>query len=491
MLVELAAATLARDDNRVTYARFEVDGHEETWSIRSQGFRQWLGRSLYEQCGKAAYTDAMKTALDLIEAKAMHEGQQVRVGVRVIEHDGAIYLDLCDGKRRVVQITRSGSRVLDKYPVWFRRSPGMLSLPVPTPGGNISELRPFLNVKGDGDFALIIGWLLAALGPAGPCPILNVCGEQGSAKSSLQRLPRSLVDPNTASLRSEPRDPRDLIIAACNSHVLAYDNLSAISPWLADAFCRLSTGGGYATRQLYSDDEEVIFDARRPLAFNGITDLATRPDLLDRSITLALQAIPPTKRRDEKSLLAEFDEARPRILGALLNAVAAGLTYRDRVRIDPKDKPRMLDLATWIVACERALPWNPGLFTEAYAGNRRDANVLAVESSVVGQAVMQFMGGLDEWTGTCKELLGELESTVDGKTRQRKDWPMARKLRAELDRVAPNLRAEGIDVQGLPRTGHSRPILLRRIARNTEPVAEPRQTQQLLPTGAGTEGKEP
>ena len=69
---------------------------------------------------------------------------------------------------------------------------------------------------------------------------------------------RALIDPNTAPLRAAPRDGRDLIIAATNGWVIALDNLSTVPDWLSDAICRLATGGGFATRELYSDGEEII-----------------------------------------------------------------------------------------------------------------------------------------------------------------------------------------------------------------------------------------
>lgn len=487
MLVEIANdAELAHDQNGAGYARIEADGHTETWPVRSLGFRQWLARRLYEQYGKAAYTEATKTALDLIEAKAAHEGHKVEVFLRVGERDGMIYVDLCDDRWRVVEVTCSGWRVLDQSPVWFRRGRGMLPLPVPVEGGNVNELRPFLNVKDDADFVLVVAWLLAALNPHGPYPALSITGEQGSAKSTMQRLLRSLVDPNAAPLRNEPREPRDLIISASNSWALVFDNLSNIPPWLSDAFCRLATGGGSAFRAMYTNDEEAIFDATRPLAFNGISDLASRADLLDRCISITLKAIPAAERKDEKGLWADFEKARPRILGALLTTVAAGLKCRDQVHIDPSDRPRMLDFAQWAVACERGLPWKPGTFIAAYAGNRKDANAVAIESSAVGPVVASFMENQNEWHGSFKDLLVGLEGIVDDKTRQRKEWPATPpKLRHAIDRIAPNLRAAGIDVQMLPRTGQSRPIMIRRTASSCEPAAETRQTRQLLPTGPG------
>jgi hypothetical protein len=244
---------------------------------------------------------------------------------------------------------------------------------------------------------------------------------------------------------------------------MAFDNLSNIPPWLSDAFCRLSTGGGFATRELYTDADECIFDAKRPLMFNGIEDVASRPDLLDRCISILLMAIPPTKRRDEKTLLAEFEAARPRILGALLNAVASGLANRVRVSIDPADRPRMMDFALWVTACECGVDWPPRTFITAYTENRKGANETAIEASIVGQTVQAFMADRPIWQGTSAELLSALEAVADEKTQRRKDWPgTARKLAGDLARIAPNLRQAGIEVSK-SRTGRSRLIGLERI----------------------------
>ena len=76
------------------------------------------------------------------------------------------------------------------------------------------------------------------------------------------------------------------MIRARNAWVLAFDNLSALPGWLSDAFCRLATGGGFSTGELHTNDEEVIFDATRPMAFNGIDDFITRADLLERSLLM-------------------------------------------------------------------------------------------------------------------------------------------------------------------------------------------------------------
>ena len=127
---------------------------------------------------------------------------------------------------------------------------------------------------------------MAALRPRGP--LLAISGEQGSAKTVLSKMLKALVDPNVAPVRALPREQRELMIAANNGHVLAFDNLSGLPPWLSDALCRLATGGSFAVRQLYTNEDEILFQAARPLLVNGIEDVISRPDLADRSIFLTL-----------------------------------------------------------------------------------------------------------------------------------------------------------------------------------------------------------
>src|SRR5262245_64837822 len=124
-------------------------------------------------------------------------------------------------------------------------------------------------------------------------------GEHGSAKTTFCKILRALIDPNTASMRALPREDRDAFIAANNGHVLAFDNVSGLPAWISDTLCRLATGGGFAVRQLYSDQDEVLFDAARPVMLNGIEDIVTRPDLADRAVFLSLEPIPEERRRPE------------------------------------------------------------------------------------------------------------------------------------------------------------------------------------------------
>ncbi len=429
------------------YATIAMGNHKETWLLGSKGFRCWLSSEYYKAHGKAPGSQAIEDAISTLKGKALHDGPELAVAVRVASHGDAIYFDLANQDWEVVEITAAGWRVMKDSPVRFVRKRGQLPLPTPIPGGRLEELRPLLNLKKDENWILLVAWLVAALRPGRPFPILSVNGEQGSAKSTLCKMARALIDPNKAPLRRPPREERDLMIAAINGWVVAFDNLSGIPAALSDALCTLATGGGFSARELYTDADEKLFDATRPVLMNGIEDLATRSDLLDRCLCLTLPTIADSERQEEEALWERFEEIRPRVLGALLNAVVAALNNKNKVTLT--SKPRMADFAAWIVAAEPALGWSVGKFLETYTANRSLANRLVVDTSVLAAPILALVESEPFWLGTANELLHTLgDGYADERTRKDKNWPTtARKLTGELRRLAPNLRRLGVEVK--------------------------------------------
>jgi hypothetical protein len=256
---------------------------------------------------------------------------------------------------------------------------------------------------------------------------------------------KSLVDPNAAPARALPREDRELFIAANNGHVLAFDNLSSIPSGLSDTLCRLASGGSFAVRQLYTDHDEALFDAARPLILNGIEDVVTRPDLGDRAIFLTLPPIVETYRRSEQKLWRDFDEVRPRILGALLDAAVHGLRQLPEIHV--QGLPRMADFARWSIACETAM-WPAGTFWRAYAANRRAAIERIVDSDPVAAHVRDIMADRNNWSGCASDLCrtGAHSADSDG-SRTVSGWPKnPRALAGRLRRVQAPLRTLGIDI---------------------------------------------
>jgi hypothetical protein len=330
---------LFHDPEGEPYATVDVGDHLETHHLKSKGYKRWLRQKFYveekkrlEESGKpkarpeVPRTQMVNDALAQLEAICQFEGPEYEVHVRVAEHNGSIFVDLADKRWRAVCIGPNGWRVISVPPVKFIRPKGMKPLPKPVKGTQgARKLRELLKIRDEDSWRLIQAWLIAAFRPGRPFVVLLLQGEQGSAKSTLARILRALVDPSTAPLRTTPRNEHDLYVAATSSWVVAYDNISSLPQWLSDALCRLSTGGGFSTRTLYENREQELFEAMRPMILNGITDAATRPDLLDRSIIITTPPIEDEARKPESVIWDELDRIAPEVLGFLFDAVSSAL----------------------------------------------------------------------------------------------------------------------------------------------------------------------
>ncbi len=424
------------------YATLVVNGHREHVAIRAQAFRRWIAQLFYTREQKAPGAQELQDALAVLEGKATFEGPEHKVAVRITEHEGAIYFDLANEVWQAVEIRPDGWSVVDEPPVRFVRVADMRPLPIPIVGGKLEDLRSLVHFPTDEDWRLFVSWIIAAMRPTGPFLILCLYGEQGAAKSTTERLAVSLIDPRKAPLLSPPRDVRDVAIAASTGWLQVYDNLSGLPDWLSDALCRLSTGSGLKTRALYTDDEQAIFQATRPIAINGIEEVATSADLLDRAITITLAPIPDDKRRDEQEFWASFEQARPRILGALCSIVSTAL--RNLPKTVVKHKPRMADFTLWSCAAAPACGWTAEEFLAAYRGTREQAYATSLDAAPWFDAIKAIAL---PWSGTATTLHKLLSDHVGEHAARQKGWPAnGQVLAGKLRRSAPALRAIGIEV---------------------------------------------
>ena len=355
---------------------------------------------------------------------------------------------------------------------------------LPSAKGSFGPLRQLLAHLDDDDFILIVAWCLAALWPKGPYPILTLGGEQGSGKTSLARLVQRIVDPVVGDLLQPPGDDRDLIAAAKNGRVLAFDNVSALKADLADSICRLATGAEIGGRALYTNHDTATFAACRPVILNGIPDLVSRGDLADRSIVIKLGQITP--RVTERDFWQRVDEVLPQTLAALLDAMALAIT-----RLEETATPdvRMADFAQLIVAAEPALPWHPGEFLRAYELNRGKTVTVLIEGDLVATRLVAFAKRHNySWSGLVSELYSELSQELSAESKRAGEWPgNPRWFSDRMTRAAPALRAIGIDIRSKQEAKGTR-VDIREIA----PVAplEPRDRASSGASGATGAGSQ-
>ena len=431
------------DSNGETYVVLPISGHKEIWAMKSKKFKEWLSSQYYKLSKSGMDRSSVNDALSTLAAMAKDEGSERQIHFRIAGYNDKIYIDLCDQTWRVIEVDSGGWRVLDLSPVMFVRNKGMKALPEPEAGGCIAPLWKYLNIE-EKHRPLVLGYLIAAFRPKGPYPILVLIGEQGTAKSTFVKILRLLIDPSTVPLRSPPKDERDFLVSATNNWMVALDNLSGIRDWLSDSICRLATGGGFSTRELYTDTDEVLVEVQRPVIVNGIDDVATRPDFAERSILLNLQPIPPNKRITERSLWGNFSQHHSIILGGLLDALSSAMRNIKSVRLDTP--PRMADFVEWAMAAEMGVVEMTG-FLDAYNENQNAVTVAGVEASPVGKSVMTFMENKDKWNGTMSDLYRELELIISDDVKKSKACPKAPGwLSNKLRRLGSSLRKIGIDI---------------------------------------------
>jgi hypothetical protein len=465
VLLRLAAtAQLYRSSDGRLHARVKVGDRFETFQLRAASFRNWLTNSYFGDVGQPPSYWAIQRVISVLEARAWFDHTTPSVYIRVGRDpgdDATYFLDLGDPSGRAVWISAEGWVVVDKPDVHFLRPEGLLPLPTPRSDGSIDLLRPYVNLT-DADFRLVVAWLTAALRPVGPYPILVLYGEQGSAKTTLARILRLLVDPQSCAVLATPNTTRDLMVTAVNGWLLAYDNISAIDG-LSDSFCRLVSGGGVATRALFSNTERSVIYAQRPIILNGIDDFVRRGDLIDRSVFLHLPTIPPERRQAEDDFWQAFHVEYPRILGGVLDAVVGGMRELPSVRLP--ELPRMADYAKWGEAVGRGLGWAADAFTSTYTSNRLQATDPELENSLVGRALLEMGPRLERFWGGPTELLRELTYHVERRdaeiakllnpatARKRRTatsprWPTEpRQFCKELHRVLPMLLQHGISAK--------------------------------------------
>jgi hypothetical protein len=460
------------------------EGNESyaTFEVGSMKFRLWLTRIFSLRFdGAVPAKNTIEDALNTLKAEAMFSGKKYEIFIRVGRANGKIYYDLGNDKGQVVEIDADGWNILDKSPVKFIRPKGMLPQAAPVRGDfKIDELMNFINVQDEQDKILLLGTILSDFRPqTEPYLVLALYGPQDAAKSTVGKLIKSLIDPNTNTARTKPKSEADVLIAAKNCHVLDYDNLSDISRDLSNTICGIATGTSLSKKANYTDSDEHAFYVRRPIIINGIEELATRADLTDRVFAINLTSIEDSIRKSEEDLYKEFEEAKPRILGAIFTAMSTALRNLPNVKFE-NGSPRMIDATRFITAAETALGWDSGRFLREYQNYQLQSQLDNIEASHIGRALIKLMNNeeastenddveenpwnqddedeLDsqrpveavdgEWRGTSTQLLAAVGQYVPKNIRRGQFFPKnARGLRSSLNLLTKSLKALNLKIE--------------------------------------------
>jgi hypothetical protein len=460
---------LFHDEASDPHVRLPIETHHEIWRCRSKQFKRWLAKLFWEKYGKTANSDAISNALNVIEGKACFDGREYQLANRVAWRDDCIWYDLSNTEWRAVRIDINGWEVVHNPPILFRRYSHQKAQPIPEHGGTVKAVLEFVNITDENQQMLFLVCLVSCFIPDFPHPIMVVYGSQGSAKSSLSRIVKLITDPSVVEISEFPKNQPELIQKLSHHWSIFFDNVSYLPNDISDILCRAVTGAGFSKRELYSDDDDILYSFRRCIGLNGINLVAQKPDLLERSILFELQRPAKSKRRQDKKLFEQFELERPKILGAIFDAISMALTIKDAISLP--FLPRMADFAVWGCAIAEAIGYTQEAFLDAYYKSINDQNKEVIFDSTVAQAILHFMEDKPFWKGAPSDLLEELKSVagIDLKinVEKEKSFPKAANaLTRKLNQLKQNLEEAGIVMQR-DDSSNRRKILLQKIAEHT------------------------
>jgi len=452
VLVTLArknVTTFFTDQYDVAYARYIVQDHFEHHPIKGKFFKSWLQRLFYLATGRAANMEAINQALETIEAIARFGGSgTIELYNRVCMKDGAIYYDLCNEMWQTVRITSEGWEIVTNPPILFRRLAHQQAQVLPKKEGDINDLYSLLDgIKDEESKILVILWLVACFIPDFPHAALVLSGEQGSGKTSLTRMLKTIIDPSKVDTLTLHGETEELIQTLSHHWVAGFDNLSILRKEVQNTFSRAVTGSGFSKRKLYTDEDDVILNLKNCLILNGINYPTTTPDLLDRCLLIGMRRLENSgKIKKENELQRQFQAALPFILGGVFNVLSGAIKIKERINLS--NLPRMADWCEWCYAIAEAMGVGGEQFLEAYYSNMDHRNQEIIASNPISEALVTFMNDKLDWQGTPSELLDELELIVNERTRKSKGWPKdVRWLIRRLNILKTNLREAGIEFE--------------------------------------------
>jgi hypothetical protein len=501
-IVEPEIAELFKNQLNNPFAAIRINGHIETIPIpasNSGKFKMWIFKTYYEKAHKVLSNgETIAAVYNTLRAKALFGNFTNTLSLRVSNgHDDSnktIYYDLTNKDWQVVKITESGWSVENSndVPIMFRRYQNQRAQVIPSknyPPDIFDQLLNLINIENDeGTRLLLKCYIITLFIPEIAKAALMLHGPEAAGKTACQELIKSVVDPSIIPTLTFPRDIDGLIQQLSHNYVAYYDNVSVLPEWLSDALCRAVTGTGFSKRELYSDDDDVIYQFLRCIGFNGINLAATKSDLLDRGIIVGLKRIDDKKKKIRElkgEILPEFEKILPQLLGYIFDILIKVLKVMNNGGIEIKSKSRMADFEKYAEVISQCMGYEPMRFINVYHENKKLRTDNVLETSPVARAVIDFMETTERWQGTTPELLAELESIAPKlkiNTQRERLWPKAANVLARrLNEIKSNLEEVGILVNDT-KDPVKRTVILE-ICKISLESFEPFESKQLRSTG--------
>jgi len=425
---------------------------QQVCPIHSPRIRDWLIAAFDRDHHQPPSPYALRQTIRTLAARANASGTSRSVQRRVASkgnphHPDCIFLDLANSKGEIVEITSQGWQLTTDPTALFLHNRGNRELPNPNPQTVTRQIMPTLQrllnlTHADSHRAAV--WLLSALRPQGPHPILVLEGPPFSGKSTAARMLRAILDPSAAPVSSLPYFEHDLIALATLNWILAFDHVGQIRPNISATLCRLATGAAVRQREKGDDREPTVQELHRPIILTATAAWNPDESLAERILTLRLNPLP--KRRPEAELFEEFETIRPTLLASLCDATSTALREHPQFPSPEHQVPRLPDATLWALAG----------FPE-HAPNIQAAMNQSPTTPIL-DSLAEFLKTSPQWTGTASDLLHQIAVTT----------VTAPALSHHLRSHKNHLASQNISVHFTRKHGGSRIITLKPRVRNPQ-----------------------
>jgi hypothetical protein len=459
-LVDKRAILYFKDEYGTPHIKVKVGEHTETMPVASSRFELYVSKVFYDEMdGQVHKAESLNEVVRVLTARTIFDGVTAKLHLRtawgISDNDNnsvdynTLYYDPTTENWSCIKVTSNGWEILPRHPdnvlfTRFKQIPQVM--PVREYSSDIMDkYLNLMHVKGHAARLLVKVLLIASFIPDIGHPIIVPNGEQGGVKSTFCRYHKRIVDPCAVELLTIPKDRNEFVQHMHHNYVVVYDNVRIVPKWFSDEICKAVTGAGNSKRKLYTDDEDIAYNYKRCIQVNGINNVLTEPDALDRSVMLDFTRLSDEERREETEVDAEFEVMKPGLLGYIFDILAKAVSLKPTIKLERK--PRMADFAVWGEAIARAMGCKELEFLHAYYSVLERQNVDAVEATLVGPVMVNFVNtwprGTTAWEGSPDELLNALRKVAEAFRIDTRDsmWPKkGNSLTRKLKPLLPDIR---------------------------------------------------
>lgn len=405
---ENKAITLFHDQDKIGFARLNSQKGVNI-PIHSQEFTEFLSLLAY-QSDKSVLTDYVcKEIQSVLHAKALYESSQHALQHRVYQSgECEFYYDLCNDAGEAVKITKDGWTIEsgEKIQFLFKRG-AATEQPRPVKGGNLRQFLDFVNLKDEDEQMLFLCTLPVRMIRDIDQPIVYIYGPAGSAKTTLLKLTKDLLDPSQGGISMPVKKLEHITPLLNQTWVFANDNISHIGDELSDFFCVMATGAESARRTLYKDSEVTVHRVKNPAYMTGINIEASNSDSLSRLLIFKTEALGKGNLKNKNDLFRKYQQMKPQLLGSIFDTLVAASNVKQD--LPQQTEFRMTEYALWGAACAEVLGYGAENFEKALQRAMRARAYDAIQSSSAGRALLKHLESNLSFEGTMTQLLKTLK----------------------------------------------------------------------------------